>query len=311
MNHLLSMVLTRLVVEAEPEPANLIDDSSQAVDTLARDINEYGVAVVIMAVFFVVFLVLVFLILKNNAKMMTQIIDRQDKSDKLEGEVLSRLVDNVLGNKSRNGKVDSKEKSNIKTDQSVETQNTTESSIDEEVHKDLVGAYIDVNMAFKDASRLTQTALNCDRVAIYVFHNGNKSMHGLPFFKMSCIHEWTNRGSNTLRGKSHIDLPLHLFSDFVEDLWKNGIYRSENVAKSIEADASIEGFVAFSKTKALYMEAVKDDNGIIAGFVVVEFENEDTFEQDSARDAEVKSALDKMVAKVSPILMYHHMYNKK
>ena len=312
MNHLvLNTLLASATSSSEGEK---ITDAVDAVDKLSGTINEYGLAVVIMAVFFIIFLLLVFLILRSNSKMMTHFLKHQNRNDNFEEELLSKFVDTALEAKLGGGVTD-KIVNEVKQavapiQQSMDSINSTQLEEDA-IHKDLVGAYIDVNMAFKDASRSTLANLNCARVAIYVFHNGNKSMHGLPFFKMSCIHEWTNMGSNTLRGKSHIEMPLHLFADFIEDLWKNGVYKSENVAKSIENDISLNEFVAYSKTKALYIDAIKDDNNVIAGFVVAEFENEDTFETDECRDREVKQALDKMVMKVGPILTYHHISNKK
>lgn len=313
MNHL---VLKALLASTSSDKSETITDTVDAVDKLSGTISEYGLAVVIMAVFFIIFLLLVFLILRNNAKMMTHIVKHQDHSNNFEEELLSKLVDSALEAKLGGGVTD-KIVNEVKQavapiQQSVDSINSAQAQEDA-IHKDLVGAYIDVNMAFKDASRSAMDSLNCARVAIYVFHNGNKSMHGLPFFKMSCIHEWTktNMGRNTLRGKSHVEMPLHLFADFIEDLWKNGVYRAENVDKSIETDISLNEFIAYSKTKALYINAIKDDNDVIAGFVVAEFENEDTFESDDNRNNEVKQVLDKMVMKVSPILTYHHISNKK
>lgn len=315
MNHLVLNALVASATSSSDTSENLTD-AVDAVDKLSGTISEYGLAVVIMAVFFIIFLLLVFLILRSNSKMMAHVLKHQNRTDNFEEELLSKFVDTALEAKlGGTGGLSDKIANEVKQavapiQQSVDSINTAQSEEDA-IHKDLVGAYIDVNMAFKDASRSALANLNCARVAIYVFHNGNKSMHGLPFFKMSCIHEWTNMGSNTLRGKSHIEMPLHLFADFIEDLWKNGVYKSENVAKSVENDISLNEFVAYSKTKALYINAIKDDNDVIAGFVVAEFENEDTFETDESRDREVKQVLDKMVMKVAPILTYHHISNKK
>lgn len=291
----------------------LINDISGGVGEISRAINDYGIAIVIMAVFFVIFLLLMVLILRNNAKMMDQLMKSQNSHNTIEQDVISKLVDNALEAK------DNKEKSELSSMidevknsiQSLENKvanNDSSNEQKEDYHKDLVGAYIDINMAFKDISRKTLNLLKCDRIAIYVFHNGNKSMLGLPFFKMSCIHEWTTHGTNTLRGKSHIDMPLHLFNDFIEDLWNNGVYKSDSIEKSAQIDHSINEFVAFSNTKSLYMIAIKTEYDAMSGFVVAEFSEEDKFEQDEARDKEVRSIIDDMIIKVTPIVSNKYIY---
>lgn len=308
MNHFQAMALAAVDTD--------LTGISESVDGMSKTISEYGPSIVIMAIFFIIFILLVFLVLRSNSKMMAQILDKQNHNDKIEEELLSKLIDNALQKKEKSENkaaenIITKFEESLKPIKKKVDSMAKEIEVDKEIHSDLVGSYMNVNMAFKDASRIVLSSIKCDRVAIYVFHNGNKSMHGLPFFKMSCIHEWTNRGSNTLRGKSHTDMPLHLFVDFIEDLWKNGVYKSENVEKTEVIDNSIEEFVAYSKTKALYLDAVKDENDNISGFVVAEFENEDTFEHDEIRDKEVRNALDTMVSKISPILNYYTISKKK
>lgn len=287
-----------------------VSEAADAIDSISGTINRYGPTIVILAIFFIIFILLVLFILRNNAKMIEKIMKRQNDSDKLEEELLSKFVDNVLKTKQENEvemleRLTAEMKNTLKPVQQSVGRIVDELTVDDEVHKDLVGAYIDVNMAFKDASRRALESLDCDRVAIYIFHNGNKSMHGLPFFKMSCIHEWTNRGSSTLRGKSHTDMPLHVFSDFIEQLWDKGVFRLEKIDNNV--NNCIKEFISYSKTKSLYMDSIKDDNDRIAGFIVAEFESEDTFETDQEREKQVKTILDIMIMKISSILTCHYL----
>lgn len=294
-----------------------IDDSSDAVTNISKAISDYGPLIVIMAVFVVVFILMATLILRNNAKMMNQLMEHNETSEETNQKMIEKFVTAALEGHgvqqqpANNPSVENllKDIKNSLDDQKKEKENRTQEG--EDYHRDIVGAYIDVNMTFKDASRKTLAILDCQRVGIYVFHNGNNSMHGLPFFKMSCIHEWTNRGCNTLRGKSHTDMPLHLFNDFVEDLYNHGVYRSQDVSKSIEEDPSLEEFIEFSHTKALYLVAIKDADGILAGFVIAEFENVDNFEEDTARDKFIRENLDAMVFSVSPFVANKYVYKRK
>ena len=297
-----------------------IGDSSNAVVSISKAISEYGPLIVIMAVFVVVFILMATLILKNNAKMMNQIMTDKEAAETTNQQMIEKFVTAALENHGVSGNSSSVEsllkdiKSSLE-DQKRKKEKEDDHQLDnnrgDDYHRDIVGAYIDVNMAFKDASRKTLSILDCQRVGIYVFHNGNNSLHGLPFFKMSCIHEWTTRGCNTLRGKSHTDMPLHLFNDFVEDLYNYGVYKSQDVSKSMEEDPSLEEFIEFSHTKALYLLAIKDADGILVGFVIAEFENVDNFEEDTARDKFIRENLNVMVFNVSPFVANKYVYKRK
>ena len=296
-----------------------VDDSSNAVVNISKAISDYGPLIVIMAVFVVVFILMATLILRNNAKMMNQLMTHNETSEETNQKMIEKFVTAALENHGVHQTTDNTSVESLLKDikDSLDDQKKEKEKEDQQqpecddYHRDIVGAYIDVNMAFKDASRKTLAILDCQRVGIYVFHNGNNSMHGLPFFKMSCIHEWTNRGCNTLRGKSHTDMPLHLFSDFVEDLYNHGVYKSQDVSKSIKEDPSLAEFIEFSHTKALYLIAIKDADGILVGFVIAEFENVDNFEEDTARDKFIRENLNAMVFNVSPFVANKYVYKRK
>lgn len=285
-------------------------DVADAVDGIAGSISEYGILAVVLAVFFLIFIALFALIIRSNSKMVNGILQGKTHSNKFEEDMLNKLINYEMEKTKQQAKPQD-ENLLAEIDRLKKQVETLEREKGDDYHKDLVGAYIDINMAFKDASRMALKALKCDRIAIYVFHNGNTSMLGLPFFKMSCIHEWNSRVTNTLRGKSHTEMPLHLFHDFIEDLWKTGVYKAENVDMSAKTDGSIAEFVAFSNVKSLYIEAIKNADEAITGFVVAEFSHVDTFESDETRNNEVHTVIDKMINQISPIIGYHYIYRSK
>lgn len=294
-------------VASSAEANNIVGE----VNSLSKTISEYGPLVVLLAVFLLVFILLVVLVLRSNSKMTKQIMASATNSEDLEGKLLDKFVEGALATLTReNTSMAETLKASLQPleDAINNIGNRAPKQPKDDYHKDLVGAYIDVNMAFKDASRSALTSLNCGRVAIYMFHNGNASLLGLPFFKMTCIHEWTNRGNGTLRGKSHSDMPLHLFNDFIENLWSTGIYKSEDVEKSSHIDPSILEFTSFSNTKALYMIAIKDNDGVITGFVVAEFNDVDTFEHDETRNNEVYSIINDMIQRIAPIVSNKYVF---
>lgn len=290
-----------------------VGETANAVGTLAEAINNYGPLIVLMAVFFVIFIVLIIAMILINYNMIKKMAATNTSQQNTEEGILKKFVDAALSELTKDDNIGDTISAKIKPLEKAidQLQQQQEANAEDDYHKDLVGAYIDVNMTFKDASRAALKNLNCDRIGIYVFHNGNESMLGLPFFKMSCIHEWTPSGTNTLRGKSHCNMPLHLFNDFIEDLWKYGCYKSENIEITAATDPSIKEFVSFSKTQALYIMAIKDnDTDAITGFVVAEFNQPDTFEHDDERNTSVKDVLSTLIATISPIVCNRYIYKK-
>lgn len=290
--------------------ASEADGAVDAVDKMSKAIIEYGPLVVLLSIFFLIFIILIVVVLRSNHRLTTQIMNRNNTNGKLEEEVIKKFVNGALSELTKDQDIEGAIARQLKPLEDAISHMNHEHDDENDYHRDLVGAYIDVNMAFKDASRTALKDLKCDRVGIYIFHNGNESMLGLPFFKMSCIHEWTSTGTNTLRGKSHSSMPLHLFNDFIEDLWRDGVYKSENVDETIKTDPSIKEFISFSKTKSLYIMAIKNDSDAITGFVVAEFDNIETFEHNETRDSEINTILVEMIRKISPIVSNRYVFKK-
>lgn len=290
--------------------ASEADGAVDAVDKMSKAIIEYGPLVVLLSIFFLIFIILIVVILRSNHRLTTQIMNRNNTNGNLEEEVIKKFVNGALSELTKDQDIEGAIARQLKPLEDAISHMNHEHDDENDYHRDLVGAYIDVNMAFKDASRTALKDLKCDRVGIYIFHNGNESMLGLPFFKMSCIHEWTSTGTNTLRGKSHSSMPLHLFNDFIEDLWRDGVYKSENVDETIKTDPSIKEFISFSKTKSLYIMAIKNDSDAITGFVVAEFDNIETFEHNETRDSEINTILVEMIRKISPIVSNRYVFKK-
>ena len=312
MNRFIQPLLS-ILLTADAMPNIDIGNTAESVVNISEAISEYGIAIVIMAVFFVVFMILIVIMLYSNTRMINTIMKSNMNNNKQDQEIISKFVNSTLESRGIGGSKNIVDTLTHTLDEKLHPieeaiKRNTEEPEKDDYHKDLVGAYIDINMAFKNISRSVITQRCCDRVAIYVFHNGNKSMYGLPFFKMSCIHEWTSFGNNTLRGKSHMDMPLHLFNDFVENLHRYGIYKAENVEIAKEKDPSIEGFVSYSNTKAIYLVAIKNDDGIISGFVSIEFDHIDTFEHDDKRDTDIKCIVDNMISKIAPIVSNPYIF---
>ena len=186
--------------------------------------------------------------------MMRQIDEKNNENT----AITKKLLDHFL---------DDSEEENSNNDKKSKTDNKT---ANHNYNKDLVGTFIDHTTTFREASRTLINNLRCSRVAIYLFHNGNKTLYGFPFIKMSCVFEITNKGTMTVRSKTHVNLPLHLFHDFIDSLYNNEEFAGNLDDVEIH-DNSIREFLSYSDSKSLFMKAIKKKDGSLAGFTVCEF----------------------------------------
>lgn len=294
------------------------------VSTFSELISKYGPLVVLLSIFFILFIVLVVVVVKSNGKLINAVTESNSKTADASNDTISKLVTAALDKfKQENPMVST---SNNANQELVDLVKKLESEISElkgdlnkppvtneaDYHKDIIGAYIDVNIIFKDASRKALQKLDCDRIAIYVFHNGNNAIYGLPFFKMSCVHEWTKTGIKTRRMQTHTDIPLNFFYSFIENIYKNGYYRTDDISVSSEIDTSIKEFIAYSDTQSMYIVNTKAPvTDAITGFVVAEFNEKNNFEHDEHRNEYVKDVLTEMAATVAPLLGTEYKFRKK
>ena len=298
------------------------DQLISGVSSFSDLINKYGPLVVLLSVFFILFIVLMLVIIKSNSKMINTISESSSKNNNVNTDLITKLITVALDKfkqENPNALSANNNQELIEIVKKLESEivdikgslsNSTAS--EEDYHKDIIGAYIDVNMVFKDASRKALQKLNCDRIAIYVFHNGNNAPFGLPFFKMSCIHEWTKTGLKTKRNQAHTDIPLNFFYDFIENIYDNGFYRTGDISESCKIDRSIKEFTAYSSTQSMYIVNTKAPvTDAITGFVVAEFNEKNNFEHDENRDEYVKDVLTEMAAAVAPLLGTEYKFKKR
>ena len=330
------LLLTSTGADVITDIASGTANSAEGLTGIAKALHDYGPLIVIFSVFILLFLGMALMILRSNSKLMDRVLNKNETSENLDQAVMQKFVEAALdkytnsGNNSSNpntAAIAKIESDKIVSQLNNELQKATKQLADDihginrhnndsskqneeenDYHKDIVGAYIDVNIAFKDASRHCLNSINASRIGIYVFHNGNSSICGLPFFKFSCVHEWTSNGSGTIRGKYHTDIPLQYFNDFIEDLWKNGVYKTTNIDKAIKDDPSLEEFIVYSHINALYIIGVYDVNDKLAGFIIAEFDHEEDFDTNESRDRVISDSLKEMSGKISPIIGHHYIY---
>ena len=251
-----------------------MSDASTVVDgisTLSDAISKNGPVIVICAVFIMLFILVFLLFLKINNDMFKNMINQMNTKSNENSEITKKILNHFLGEEEDPENGEKEEKDTQYKDSNDESSKPIHSH-----NKDLVGLYIDYTTAFKRESKNVINNLRCDRVAVYVFHNGNQTLYGLPFIKMSCVYEDTMKGNMTMRGKTHMNLPLHLFNDFVRSLYKDGEFCG-NLDDIEIHDNSIREFLSFSDSKSVFMRAIKKNDGALAGFTVCEFNQDMNF----------------------------------
>lgn len=286
------MTLTTLsvvTISSAPSPATdtSISDTVGNIESIAGLLEKYGPFIVILSVFIIVFLMIFAYVIHTNQKMNKQIMNAQRISAENNQELIQEMIKSFMDM--------------AKADREEEREKETEET---NKHKKIVSAYIDSSLAFKDASRIAMSKIRCERVAIYLFHNGNATPYGYSFAKMSCVHEWTMRGSDTIRGRTHVNIPLYAFSNIVENLVRDGEYVIGNIYEHgiLSADEQVFQFISGSTTRALFALAIKTTDGELAAFTIAEFKDAQDFTSKEIY-TNVKTALDTMNANIYSIVV--------
>lgn len=288
-------------------PATAAANPSEAVGGLASLLQEYGPFIVILAVFLLVFLGVMAFIVKSNASANKQMLESQREASKLNQQLTKQMMDAMIdlvntNNSARNAANEAEKKE-------------TKEEVTPTKKKQIVSSYIDSSLAFKDAARITIEKTHCERVAIYLFHNGNHSPYGYPFAKMSCIYEWTARGSGTIRGANHTNVPLYAFETIVEGLVKDGEFGVSNTYDHgiLSADEQVFQFISGSSTRSLFALGIKDHDGNLAAFTICEFKEPQDLASAQVYDS-IKGALQSMNENIYSIVIdqkFRDSYNDK
>lgn len=248
--------------------------------SFAEAIDKYGPYVVILAVVLAIFIYIIYANNKMYSKFQDQLLKNSDEYKDGMTDLTSKMVDQLLEAN------DKKQK---------ETENK---------EHDLMSIFVKLRESMQDYCKNSMDALDVDRLAIYLFHNGTHSTHGIKFFKVSCICENVRIGSG-IREHSieHSNVPLNLFDDMIDELLKNGEYIIINNDELKNENHRI--FISSDKIKYAIAEAIFDKNNVILGFVLIE-SSKDYDEQAVIKQ---RDELNKLVYQISPVLVYGDYIN--
>lgn len=255
--------------------------SSNEVAKYTDLINTYGASTVIIAVFLIVLVCMFMYILRTNQKTNNQLIKQQQ-------ELVSRLLEKE---DKKDNEEDKEEHSKIKTE------------------PDIVEMFLKINAGLKDTLKDIQDEINADKVAVYVFHNGVYSSHGLPFFKTSCVCDVVKKNCGVGKSITHSNLPLQMFDNNISHLYKHG-YMSvcdvDNDEDDIVKDAPILiGMFKNNNIKSVSGVSIYDHDNNMVGILIGEFT--EVHDEEFLKDVENKLIANAPL--LSPILEYSGIYD--
>lgn len=163
--------------------------------------------------------------------------------------------------------------------------------------KSIVELFVKLNSIFKGLCEKLSNETDSSRSAIYVFHNGSQSSHGLPFFKMSCICEYIPKGSIiNSKAKEHTNLPLNIFDTIINDLFYNGVHE---INKNTESDPDDLLFIKDTKIVYCIFITIYDSSNNIMGFIVNGYND-----KKPENIQEVKEKMINLAEKVKPVIEF-------
>jgi len=238
------------------------EDIVQSVGSMSDILNSYGVVIGMLSVFLIIFILLVIVLIVNNRALMKRLMNEtNNKNTKSTQESAKEIADVCFG------KIQ-----DLMSNISKETEEAAKK--EEEKHKGLVGISIAANAVFKEASKTVIEETKCDRLGLYVFHNGNVSLYGYPFAKTSCIFELTDEGRiSTSRGKTHKDIPLYAISELIDFMMQSEDFYMDIGKSSEEFEEQLLELVAGLKTKSIFFKTVKDKWNRMIAFIMLEYDS--------------------------------------
>lgn len=213
-------------------------------------------------------------------------------------KIVKNVVKSIDG-EYKNYKEELKNQNNSLTNQLIKQISENKNIFKEGSEKNLMGIFVKLRESIKENCIVTMNQLGAGRIAIYLFHNGVTSTHGVNFFKMSCICEKVAIGSGVReRMMEHTNIPVNLFDDMIQNLLQHNRHIIINNEETQRSNHNI--FISASKIHYTQLVAIYDLNNNALGFVCVEMDKP-FIKEDAEKEKEV---LDELIKQLVPVLSY-------
>lgn len=165
--------------------------------------------------------------------------------------------------------------------------------------KNLMNIFMKLKDSIKENCVATMNKIGAVRIAIYLFHNGTHTTHGISFFKMSCMCEKVVIGSGVKeRMMEHTSIPLNLFDEMFDLLVTNNRFIIINNDETQETNHKM--FISADKINYAQLVPIYDVNNNMLGFVAVEMTKHLSMDEVD-KETEI---LNELVKQLVPVLSY-------
>ena len=258
-----------------------MSNAGPQIEQYTQLIHTYGASAVIIAVFILLLIGIVVYTLKASQKTSNQLLEQQK-------QLLTALLNFNMKPPAETSKPDEPGNNKPPTE------------------PNLVKQFLNINSSIKGILRDIYDDFNASRTAVYVFHNGVYSSHGLPFFKISCICEIVRKNSGVMKNiDAHNSMPLQMFDNSISYLSKHGHMIVEDADddenENVKNSPVLCGMLKSNNIKSAVGIALYDKEDNILGILIVEFNEKKNLEYLEG----VEKELIEKSPSLSPILEYN------
>lgn len=158
-----------------------------------------------------------------------------------------------------------------------------------------------VNKSIQKQLDVLRTSTGANRVGFYLFHNGEYTINGLSFSKMSLMAESLDQMSVSVM-LDYQSTPRNLLPGLINQVYDDGSYYVSDIESIKDADINTYNVYKQRGTRAFYVEGVRDNvKDVYLGFISVEFSLTDPPKGEDVEDA-IELELKKSVKYLSGIL---------
>ena len=217
-----------------------VSTSVSDVIKISEIMEKTGIAIVVVAVFLIIILVSVIVFI--GVAMRTN-KNRENQYERLLRETMNqnnRFVDTIL-------------------------ENINDTKIDQ---NGLFKVSVECGTLIEEHLKHLYARTKADRVAVYVFHNGQRMLNGGHLLKCSCLNEYA-LSEKYLYSFKHKDTPISQLSPICNALLEKGCYTCSDT-NEIE-DMSLKRWAKTYGYKSIFVKAIFNTHGEVIGFVTTEF----------------------------------------